>query len=246
MSIGCEDDFFKKRFADPAAVERHPAGGRVYGRLSGLSVWWKSMTAESEPKLRVLFDLNVVLDVLARRQPHYADAARLWAYVESGQIEGLLAAHSVTMLFYVLRRHLGLPQAKSALHDVLQVFRVAAVDQAVIKAALILGWNDFEDAVQATAVAQPTPHDISGQTRKLWDEHPHPKPHIVVGVVGGVPVTVADVVTVVVPRPAPQGPRPVPTNRAIWARISPLDCASRPRDCRFRSLARRHTGIVQR
>lgn len=107
------------------------------------------MTAESEPKLRVLFDLNVVLDVLARRQPHYADAARLWAYVESGQMEGLLAAHSVTTLFYLLRRHLGLPQAKVALHDVMQVFRVAAVDQAVIEAALILNWNDFEDAVQA-------------------------------------------------------------------------------------------------
>lgn len=109
------------------------------------------MTAEPEAKLRVLFDLNVVLDVLARRQPHYADAARLWAYVESGHIEGLLAAHSVTTLFYLLRRHLGLPQAKGALHDVLRVFRVAAVDQDVIQAALILDWNDFEDTVQATA-----------------------------------------------------------------------------------------------
>ncbi len=103
------------------------------------------------PMLRVLFDLNVVLDVLARRAPHYDDAARVWAYAESGQIEGLLAAHSVTTLFYLLRRHLGMPQAKAALHDVLHVFRVAAVDQEVIQAALILGWNDFEDAVQAAA-----------------------------------------------------------------------------------------------
>jgi predicted nucleic acid-binding protein len=109
------------------------------------------MTTEPESKLRVLFDLNVVLDVLARRQPHYPDAARVWAYVESGQIEGLLAAHSVTTLFYLLHRHLGLAQAKVALHDVLRVFRVAAVDQAVIQAALVLDWNDFEDAVQATA-----------------------------------------------------------------------------------------------
>jgi len=101
-----------------------------------------------EPKLRVLFDLNVVLDVLARRHPHYADAARVWAYVESGQMEGLLAAHSVTTLFYLLRRHLGLAQAKLALRDVLRVFRVAAVDQDVIQAALALDWNDFEDAVQ--------------------------------------------------------------------------------------------------
>lgn len=109
------------------------------------------MTAESSPKLRVLFDLNVVLDVLAQRQPHYPDAARVWVYVESGQMEGLLAAHSVTTLFYLLRRQLGLSQAKVALHDVLRVFQVAPVDQEVIRAALILDWNDFEDAVQATA-----------------------------------------------------------------------------------------------
>ena len=109
------------------------------------------MTAEPEPKVRVMFDLNVVLDVLARRQPHYTDAARVWTYVESGWMEGLLAAHSVTTLFYLMRRHLGLPQAKVALHDVLQVFRVATVDQDTIQAALILDWNDFEDAVQATA-----------------------------------------------------------------------------------------------
>lgn len=101
----------------------------------------------------MLFDLNVILDVLARRQPHYPDAARVWGYVESGHMEGLLAAHSVTTLFYLLHRHLGLSQAKTALHDVLRVFRVAAVDQAVIQAALILDWNDFEDAVQATAAA---------------------------------------------------------------------------------------------
>ncbi len=103
-----------------------------------------------EPKLRVLFDLNVVLDVLARRHPHYADAARVWAYVESGQMEGLLAAHSVTTLFYLLRRHLGLPQAKLTLCDVLRVFRVAPVDQDVIQVALALDWNDFEDTVQVS------------------------------------------------------------------------------------------------
>ena len=44
------------------------------------------MPAESESKPRVLFDLNVILDVLARRQPHYPDAARVWRYVESGRM----------------------------------------------------------------------------------------------------------------------------------------------------------------
>lgn len=47
------------------------------------------------------------------------------AYAESGQMDGMLAAHSVTTLFYLLRRHLDVSQARAALHGVLHVFRVA-------------------------------------------------------------------------------------------------------------------------
>jgi predicted nucleic acid-binding protein len=102
-------------------------------------------------KYRVLLDLNVILDVLARRQPHYESAAQVWAYIESGQMMGMLSAHSVTTLFYLLRRHLDVTQAKAALRDVLCVFRVATVDEAIIQAAMALDWHDFEDAVQAEA-----------------------------------------------------------------------------------------------
>jgi predicted nucleic acid-binding protein len=71
---------------------------------------------------RVLLDVNVVLDVLLDRRP-YADAASaVWSAVEEGRAEGLLS-----------------------------VFGVAPVDEAVLRAALALGWTDFEDAVTAAA-----------------------------------------------------------------------------------------------
>ncbi|MFZ6026597.1 MAG: PIN domain-containing protein [Chloroflexota bacterium] len=108
----------------------------------------------SNPPLRILIDLNVILDVLAQRQPHDADAHRLWAAIESGQVQGFVAAHSLTTLFYLLRRHTSQAQARAALVDVLHVFSVAAVDQAVIQAAMALAWPDFEDAVQMAAAAQ--------------------------------------------------------------------------------------------
>jgi hypothetical protein len=49
-------------------------------------------------KLRVLVEANVALDVLAKREPHYATSAAVWALVEQGHIEALLAAHMVTTL----------------------------------------------------------------------------------------------------------------------------------------------------
>jgi predicted nucleic acid-binding protein len=103
---------------------------------------------------RLLLDLNVVLDVLARRQPHYGDSAAVWARVETGQVEGLIAAHSLTTLFYLLSHHVSHIAATRALRDMLSVFSVAAVDGAVINRALDLDWTDFEDAVQMAAAAQ--------------------------------------------------------------------------------------------
>ncbi|MBM3143709.1 MAG: PIN domain-containing protein [Chloroflexi bacterium] len=104
-------------------------------------------------KLRVLVDVNIVLDVLAERQPHYEASARVWAAVESGVADGLLAAHTLTTLFYLLSKHSSRTQATQSLHDLLNVFSVAQVDEGVIRQALALGWVDFEDAAQMAAAS---------------------------------------------------------------------------------------------
>jgi predicted nucleic acid-binding protein len=104
--------------------------------------------------MRILLDLNIIMDVLTHREPHYHLSAQVWAAVESGRCEGLLAAHSITTLFYLLSRQLDRQRAVLALHDILRIFAVAAVDQHVITTALALGWRDFEDAVQMAAAIQ--------------------------------------------------------------------------------------------
>ena len=110
--------------------------------------------AAKKHSMRVLVDLNVILDVLTQREPHYEASRQVWAMVESGRAQGLIAAHSVTTLFYLLRRHTSAAQAGAALVDLLQVFSVAAVDQAAIQEAITFAWPDFEDAVQMTAAMQ--------------------------------------------------------------------------------------------
>ena len=47
---------------------------------------------------RVLFDVNVVLDVLLDRRPQTDASAAAWAGVETGAAKGLLAAHAVTTI----------------------------------------------------------------------------------------------------------------------------------------------------
>jgi predicted nucleic acid-binding protein len=100
---------------------------------------------------RILFDVNVVLDVLLDRRPHAEASAAAWAAVETGIAEGLLAAHSVTTIHYLVRRELGAAKAMRVLSSILKVFSVAAVDQTVVQEAQQLSCPDFEDAVTAAA-----------------------------------------------------------------------------------------------
>lgn len=98
---------------------------------------------------RVLVDLNVVLDVLFQREPHYKEAAVVFRKIEVGDLSGLLAAHSVTTLYYLAAKRLGRAKCRALLLDVLQLFEVVSVDGDRLRHALGLGWKDFEDAVQA-------------------------------------------------------------------------------------------------
>jgi len=100
---------------------------------------------------RVLFDINVVLDVLLDRKPYGEASAAAWAAVENGASEGLLAAHAVTTIHYLVRKELGAAKAKRIVSAILRVFGVAAVDSAVLQEALQLSLSDFEDAVTAAA-----------------------------------------------------------------------------------------------
>jgi predicted nucleic acid-binding protein len=100
---------------------------------------------------RFLLDLNVVLDVLFDRAPHVGEAAALWQAAKEGKLHGLIPAHGVTTIDYLVRHEKGGDFARQALLDLLNVFEIAAVDDAVIRRAASLGWTDFEDCVVAAA-----------------------------------------------------------------------------------------------
>lgn len=100
---------------------------------------------------RVLFDTNVVLDVLLDREPHVEASAAAWAAVETGAAEGLLAAHAVTTVQYLAGKELGAAKARRSVAAILTVFGIAAVDSAVLNEALESPFSDFEDALTAAA-----------------------------------------------------------------------------------------------
>jgi hypothetical protein len=104
-----------------------------------------------EAKTSVLFDLNIILDVLQERIEFYEFSARLLARAETGVIQGWLAAHSVTTLFYLIAKDKSPEHARVTITSLLQFLKIAPVDQSTIEQALNLPYQDFEDAVQMIA-----------------------------------------------------------------------------------------------
>jgi len=105
-------------------------------------------------RLKVLIDLNIILDVLQKRQPFYDSSAQLLAAAETGKLEGWLAAHSITTLFYLIAKARSPQQAKVVITDLLQFLSVAQVNQTTLEQALNLPYADFEDAMQMMAAVQ--------------------------------------------------------------------------------------------
>ena len=127
-------------------------------------------------KPNVLFDLNIILDVLQERLEFYEFSALTLARAETGTIQGWLAAHSVTTLFYLIAKDKSPEQAKVAITSLLQFLRIAPVDQDTIEQALNLPYRDFEDAVQMSAALRSRADYLL--TRNPRDYQPAPVPVI--------------------------------------------------------------------
>ncbi len=97
--------------------------------------------------MRVVFDTNVVLDVLMDREPHVSTASRLFALADIGRIDGMLCATTVTTVHYIAAKGVGQRQARKLVSGLLDLFGVAPVDGDVLNSALGLDFPNFEYAV---------------------------------------------------------------------------------------------------
>lgn len=101
--------------------------------------------------MRVLFDTNVVLDQLLDREPFVEAAERLLSLVDTGALDGMLCATTVTTVHYLASKTVGAPEAATYVRELLSIFDVAPVDREVLRAASESGFSDYEDAVLCEA-----------------------------------------------------------------------------------------------
>lgn len=97
--------------------------------------------------MRVLFDTNVILDVLLDRAPYAETTTRIFSEIEYGNVLGYLCATTITTVHYIVKKAIDAAQSELAIRKLLMLFEIAPVNRAVIESALSSGFTDFEDGV---------------------------------------------------------------------------------------------------
>ncbi len=100
--------------------------------------------------MNLMFDVNVLLDVIQLREPRFASSAEVCARAVRKEFAAFVPAHAVTTLAYVVRRYAGAKKEAEVLDWLLAHFKVASIGHLDLLRARAYGWTDFEDAVVAT------------------------------------------------------------------------------------------------
>lgn len=97
--------------------------------------------------MRILFDINVILDVMLIRKPFITSALQLLVEVENKNINGFLCASSITTIHYLIEKAWDSKLANEKISELLNIFELSSVNKSIFESALNSKFNDFEDAV---------------------------------------------------------------------------------------------------
>lgn len=97
---------------------------------------------------KVFVDTDIVLDLLARRDPFYEFSAQLFTEADKGNIKLYVSSLSFSNLNYILTRQFSSDSARRNLLKFKTLVNVLSVNEKIVELALSSEFKDFEDAVQ--------------------------------------------------------------------------------------------------
>jgi len=97
----------------------------------------------------ILIDTNVILDCFISRQPFVGNAKNILRLCFRKECNGYIAAHSVTNIFYILRKDFSASKRKKMLIELCEYIEVAGIQKKqVIDALVNEDFDDLEDRLQ--------------------------------------------------------------------------------------------------
>jgi predicted nucleic acid-binding protein len=98
---------------------------------------------------KVFVDTNILIDLLARREPFFDEAAELFSLADKKIIELSISSLTIANTSYTLLRQMNAAQAKAVLRKLKLMLKILALDDKIIGLALNdESFPDFEDGLQ--------------------------------------------------------------------------------------------------
>lgn len=98
---------------------------------------------------KILIDTNILLDYLLTREPFYTNAEKIVHACVEGQAKGCIAAHSISNMFFILRKDYNAKERREVLINLCSIFDVEGIDKSKLFSGLQNeNFSDFEDCLQ--------------------------------------------------------------------------------------------------
>ena len=100
--------------------------------------------------MKIFLDTNVLIDFLAKREPHFNNAGLLVSYCSVVHYDILVSALSFATASYILGAHHKLTDSEivGIFDRFIEQAKITSVDSQTVRESLRLGFSDFEDAMQ--------------------------------------------------------------------------------------------------
>lgn len=120
--------------------------------------------------IRVLVDTNVILDWIMFREPNATNAKVIMEQCLFGHVQGYISSHSLTDIFYILRKDFSVEKRKQLLQLLCEGMRIIPETcQIILRALNRKEWQDLEDALQMQCAKEASVEYIV--TQNLKDFH---------------------------------------------------------------------------
>lgn len=97
---------------------------------------------------KIFLDTNVLMDILANRQPFYKSSSEIYKLGLAYKVSLFTTSNTISTLHYLLKKYSNEENIRKSLYDVTSTVSIIAVDINIIKKSLKSSHKDFEDAIQ--------------------------------------------------------------------------------------------------
>ncbi len=97
----------------------------------------------------IFLDTNIIIDLLAKREPFVQDAKKIFSLADKGKVKLYTSALSIANVSYVLLKQRKAEETKQILRKLILLVKIYSLDEKIINLALNdIEFNDFEDGLQ--------------------------------------------------------------------------------------------------